>query len=159
MFPMDDGQYWETSNLYDRWVQVAAASGIPGLQFHELRRYHATWLDKQGIDLWAIAVQLGHGVSGHETTQGYIEKRNNALEHIDAALAEKTKPLELQGRAEFRPPRLRQVDSVEMPNRNLTDKSSGLRAQRTKLLQDARSKSDREIVRENKTEEGSGDQE
>ena len=157
MFPMADGSYWEVSNFYFRWSKVAIASGIPGLQFHELRYYCATWLRRQGVGEWAIAVQLGHALSGNRTTQGYIKARNIALQHIDEVLASEPLILESEGRSEFKLQRLHRLDPADSKKRDLLDKSIGRNERRKKFMNNAKSNRDSANFRENQTEKDSGD--
>ena len=159
MFPMDDGQYWEVSNFYDRWVKVAAASGIPGLQFHELRGYCATWLKRQGVEEWVVGVQLGHAIPGNKITQGYIKARDFALEQIDDLLSGELKTLEPQGRRDFRPRHLLKLDPRDTREREEVDDSISRQERRRRFMDEAKANRDRANDSENEYEKGSEDQE
>jgi integrase len=60
LYPKRDGTPFNRGSFYHHFAKIVAASGIPGLEFHELRHYLATWMMFQGVPPWAIDYQLGH---------------------------------------------------------------------------------------------------
>jgi integrase len=61
LFTTPAGTPFTPSKIAYYWHQLRAAAGYHGMQLHELRHYHATWLAYQGVPEWAIEIQLGHG--------------------------------------------------------------------------------------------------
>lgn len=70
LYPKRNGVPFTRGSFGYHFSKVVAASGIPGLQFHELRHYLATWLMHQKVPPWAIDFQLGHE-SGLNATQAF----------------------------------------------------------------------------------------
>lgn len=60
LYPKRDGTPFNRGSFYHHFGKVVAASGIPGLDFHELRHYFATWMMFHGVPTWAIDYQIGH---------------------------------------------------------------------------------------------------
>jgi integrase len=54
------GYPWTRSAVNKRWRQARATVGLHGVVFHDLRKFHATWLLDRGVSRMDVAVQLGH---------------------------------------------------------------------------------------------------
>lgn len=71
VFHTPRGEPLNKSNLYYHWNKVRAPlalerqeAGLPGVRFHDLRHFCATQLLEQGLDHFAVSVQLGHEDGG-----------------------------------------------------------------------------------------------
>ena len=96
-----------TAGSFDfQFSKIRSAVGIRGLTMHELRHFHSTWLDSIGVPISAIAVQMGHALPGPAMTNHYIHGEKRELEFVREKTRGNTDPLEIQGRADFVPPRL-----------------------------------------------------
>lgn len=110
LYPRPDGGPYTAGSFHYHFRKVVAASGFTGLQFHEFRHHFLTWLLHQGVPVWTIAAQAGHGRQyGHRpenegsespevllpVTKRYVRTNELACEKVSEILC--------QGVREFRP--------------------------------------------------------
>lgn len=109
MFSPPTTRYFTATNFYRSWEKVVAASGIPGLDFHELRHYHQTWLTYLGVHPWAINDHIGHAGPGTTEMKRYNHLSKMGYRPINEALSADAEPLEPEDdRAEFVPEKVLQ---------------------------------------------------
>jgi integrase len=64
VFPTPTGKQCWSPRWHGLWNPVRNAAGRPGMAWHELRHFAATWLLELGLTPADVAVQLGHRDSG-----------------------------------------------------------------------------------------------
>lgn len=70
LFPAENGNYIDASNLLKQWKKALAAAGVEYKKFHALRDTYASMLAKRGTSLTALSRLLGH--SATKQTEKYI---------------------------------------------------------------------------------------
>lgn len=94
-------------NNFNRYFRdVAMASGVKGLNVHELRRHCCQWLLHLDVPEWAANYQVGHGTFSSSLRQLYTRPDWKARELVSAAMSKDAVPLTSQGRWAFDPAEL-----------------------------------------------------
>lgn len=77
---------WTQQSVHKRWVPARAAAGLPdNCRFHDLRRFHATWLLDRGASDLDVATQLGH-FDARGVPDAELIRRVYGRPSVDAAL-------------------------------------------------------------------------
>ncbi len=104
LFSPPTTRYFTATNFYRSFEKVVAASGILGLDFHEFRHYHQTWLTELGIHPWAINDHIGHAHPGTKDEKRYTHLRKMGYRQINEVLTVDVRPLvPEEDRAEYVP--------------------------------------------------------
>src|SRR5690606_9949575 len=56
----EDGKNYSPAYIWRQFREIAAAAGLPGARFHDLRHSHATYLLMQNVPAKAVSERLGH---------------------------------------------------------------------------------------------------
>lgn len=96
--------YFTATNFYRSFEKVVAASGIQGLDFHELRHYHQTWLTFLEVHPWALNDHIGHAHPGSKDEKLYTHLQKMGFRKVNQALSIDAEPLVPgEDRAEYIP--------------------------------------------------------
>lgn len=79
---------WSRTSHDQVWAVVRHRAGLPGLQWHELRHFAATWFLDHGASYADVAVQLGHTDGGELVRKVYGHPSpQRARERLRAAVS------------------------------------------------------------------------
>lgn len=77
---------WTGKQVAHRWDRARTRAGLPpSCRFHDLRRFHATWLLDRGASDLDVAVQLGH-FDSNGVPNAELVRRVYGRPSVDAAL-------------------------------------------------------------------------
>lgn len=84
LFSRVSGRPWTRKTVNRRWVAARERAGIADVRFHDLRKFHATWLVDRGASDLDVAIQLGHSDNGELVRKVYAPRpdKTAALERL-----------------------------------------------------------------------------